>query len=160
MNYYRLAIQEGQSSTWTWKSTPLTSLAAVLQLLRVYSFIPQDRIRVFTSSSKEELNELLSRENNNLVSGSVTASRFLRDRHIRAGESVQSVATTICAEKTAPGSSDESGLSFLDKKRLEIERGPGGDHDTPYTFSLPISTPQLLVLARWQAKVQAGEFLS
>ena len=34
MTYYRLAFQERQTALWTWKSTGLTSLDAVLQLLR------------------------------------------------------------------------------------------------------------------------------
>ena len=65
MTYYRLAFQERQTPLWTWKSTGLTSLDAVLQLLRSFSSsIPPDRIRVFTSSAKEDLAEMLSRENN------------------------------------------------------------------------------------------------
>ena len=178
MTYYRLALQARQSSTWTWKSTGLTSLNAVLQLLRIYSCIPQDHLRVFTSSSKEGLDELLSRENNNTASGSVTAAQFLRDRHMYTRESVQSTSALRTADtttrsstpvatyssspenSTAPSLSDESGSSSLDKKRLELERGTGGDHDTPYLFSLPISTPQLLAWTRLLARAQAGELES
>jgi len=175
MKYYRLAFQERQSSTWTWKSTVLTSLNAVLQLLRIYSCIPQDHLRVFTSSSKESLDELLNDENSNLTSGSVTAAQFLQDMNIHARQSVQSTSAQGMAENTGRSSttvstcsclpedniatsrSDESGLSSLDKKRLELERGPGGDHDTLYLFSLPISTPQLLAWTRLLARAQAGE---
>jgi hypothetical protein len=34
MTYYRLALQERQTSLWTWMSTGLNSFDAVLQLLR------------------------------------------------------------------------------------------------------------------------------
>lgn len=175
MTYYRLAFQEHQSSTWTWKSTVLTSLNAVLQLLRIYSCIPQDHLRVFTSSSKESLDELLNDENNNLASGSVTVAQFLQDRNMHARQSVQSTSAQGTVEHTGRSSttvsicssspennittsrSYESGLSSLDKKRLELERGSGGDHDTPYLFSLPISRPQLLAWTCLLARAQAGE---
>lgn len=51
MTYYRLAIQNHQTSTWNWQTTALTSLQAVFQILRDYHALPQGRIRVFTSSS-------------------------------------------------------------------------------------------------------------
>lgn len=35
----------------------------------------------------------------------------------------------------------------------------GGDYDTPYTFALPVSTPQALAWARLLAKVQSGELI-
>jgi hypothetical protein len=63
-------------------SVPLHRAAAFL----MRAFLPQDRIRVFTSSSKEELHELLSRENDGLVSGSVSAAQFLRERNIAIPE--------------------------------------------------------------------------
>jgi hypothetical protein len=93
MKYYRLALQDRQTARWSWKTTALTSLQTVFQLLRSYSsLLPQDRIRVFTSSSKEELHELLSRENDGLVSGSVSAAQFLRERNIAIPEQAQSAS--------------------------------------------------------------------
>jgi hypothetical protein len=35
----------------------------------------------------------------------------------------------------------------------------GGDHDTTYTFALPVSMPQALAWARLLAKVQSGELI-
>src|SRR5215831_10404985 len=85
MTYYRLALQGRHTALWTWMSTGLTSLDAVLQLLRSLARLtPPDRIRVFTSSAKEDLDELLSRENTGLASGSVTAAQFLQERGIRS----------------------------------------------------------------------------
>jgi len=39
---------------------------------------------------------------------------------------------------------DARSMSSLDMRRIEVERGTGGDHDLPYTFALPPSWPQVL----------------
>src|SRR5437763_9976576 len=86
MMYYRVAMQADQSSTWKWKSTVLTSLDALFRFLRLYSPIPQDRLRVFSSSSREDMNEQLACENDGERSNSVTASQFLLERRIHVRE--------------------------------------------------------------------------
>ncbi len=176
--YYRLALQERQAATLAWKSTPSTSLGAVLQLLKIYSFIPQNRIRVFTSASRDGLDDMLNRENNGSASGSVTAAEFLHTRNLRASEvspsgseqgiaentsrQSQSVATTVSMYegKIDTNIPNERAMSVLDIRRLEIERGTGGDHDIPYTFALPLSMPQLLAWTDLLSKVQAGKIQS
>lgn len=204
MIYYRLAFQDRQTAKWTWKTTTLTSLQSVFQLLRAFSALPQDSIRVFTASSIEGLNEMISSENNGLASGSVTATQFLQERNLSVPERVQSASEqrpstqaarpgasvvtwaqelwekhimTGSAQASRPGSSVAIssplgepliaagasaglGMGLLEQKRLEIERGPGGDHDTPYVFTLPVSMPQLLAWTRLQTRVQAGELAS
>ena len=50
-----------------------------------------------------------------------------------------------------------SGGSSLELLQAESEWSEGGDHDTPYTFSLPVSIRQALAWARLLAKVQRGE---
>ena len=52
---------------------------------------------------------------------------------------------------------DEKGVSSLEKRRGELERGARGDHDLPYTFILPTSTPQVLAWMKLLMKVQNGE---
>ena len=190
MMYYRLALQERQAATLVWKSTPLTSLGAVLQLLRIYSFIPQNRIRVFISATKEGLDDMLNRENDGLASESVTAAEFLHARNIHIYGTVQSmqdretmelaksagsaettknvtrkllpVSLSLCEDEDMESicSSDEHAMSLLDRKRLEIERGEGGDHDVPYVFTLPFSIPQVRAWTRLLSKVQAGKLQS
>ena len=210
MTYYRLAFQERQTPFWTWKSTGLTSLDAVLQLLRrISSLIPPDRIRVFSSSAKEDLHEMLSRENNGLASGSVTAAQFLQERGFGshtmaasehdvpeaqearenqgAGSSVVSPISSLNGDdlslaeggmrmpalqawatntpphtlpnesSTAARSLNEGSMHMLERRRMELELGPGGDHDVPYTFALPLSMPPVLAWMRLLAKVQHGE---
>jgi hypothetical protein len=50
-------------------------------------------------------------------------------------------------------------MDVLDRRRLEVELGTPGDHDTRYTFTLPPSLPQVLAWMKLLAKVQEGEFL-
>ena len=84
--YYRVAIQRqgdqlDRPPSWQWKSTVLSSLQTLFQFLRLYSALPQDELRVF-SSSREGLEEQLAQENRGHESDSVTAAHFLRERMI------------------------------------------------------------------------------
>jgi hypothetical protein len=173
--YYRVAIQADPSPTWQWKSTALSSLDALFQFLRLYRALPQDRLRVFSSSSREEMKEQLERENKGLESASVTAAQFLQERRICSAEvtwgasvrgtqgneptSFLAVATEPAPNESSRGAyaRDEGDMNSLDRRRLELERGVGGDHDRPYTFTLPASMPQVLAWMKLLARVQRGE---
>jgi hypothetical protein len=173
MTSYRIALHTRQIQVWTWKTTVLTSLQAVFQLLRGYSALPQDSIGVFTAASKEELHEMLNRENSHANSRAVTAAHFLQARLLQvSGQSTSGCGAAEPAVRQATaGATDPSkreqitttGLpvfgstNSLERKRLETESGPGGDYDTPYRFTLPVSTPQLLAWVCLQTRVQAGE---
>src|SRR5437763_11346366 len=100
MIYYRLALQGTQSPTWRWKSTILASLEAVLGLLKIYRNMPKERIRVFLSSSIEEMDEMLKRANQGLPSTAVTVDQLW----------------------------DKQCMSSLEMRRLEVELGVVGDH--------------------------------
>ena len=176
MNYYRLARLDSQTALWVWKTTLLTSLPAVLYWLRNYSPLPQDSIRVFTAPAKEELQAMLNQENAHLASGAVTAAQFLKERHFSIPEQMQSLAgaggTGQASQPAAPfpiyssltrlwptlDAAESSGSSALEQKRLELESGPGGDHDTPYHFTFPRFLPELLAWTRLHARVRDGEF--
>ena len=178
--YYRVAwyqspIQVHPLPSWQWKSTVLGSLQTVFQFLRLYSALPQDRLRVFSSSSCEDLDEQLAQENQGLGSPSVTAAHFLHERLIhslemtrgapeREGGASQQMA--FIAVVTQPSVNERSregnglverGISALESRRLELELGPGGDHDVPYSFALPASLPQVLGWMRLLARVHRGE---
>ena len=173
--YYRVAIQIGPSLTWQWKSTLLSSLDAVYQWLRLFRALPQDQLRVFSCSSREGMNEQLVRENQGLRSTSVAAAQFLQERILGSPEIAGEVGargpsgnertTSIAvATESSPNESSQGvnafkgkGVSPLDKRREELERGGGGDHDLPYSFALPPSLPQVLAWMRLLAKVQRGE---
>ena len=200
--YYRLAFQDRQTARWIWKTRPLTSLQAVFQLLRVFSALPQDSIRVFEASSIEDLSDQLKRQNANLTTNSVTATQLTQVRNLAMqtqsvpaqlissqadlrGESVAAWAKDLWDKHTTQGTAQVAqqasavttftslpesittsgvpsslGMSLLDTKRLELERDKGGDHDTPYRFTLPIFVKEQLAWARLQTRVQAGELPS
>ena len=173
--YYRVAIQVGPSPLWQWKSTVLSSLNALFQYLRLYHALPQDRLRVFSCSYQEEMNKQLRRENEGLSSTSVTAAQFLQERLIGSIEGVWGATAhgTQGDERRTPiallsglslresrGEAQilyEKSVSLLEKRREELERGAGGDHDLPYRFTLLTSIPQVLAWVKLLKKVQNGE---
>ena len=176
--YYRVAIQVDLSPHWQWKSTVLSELSAVLQWLRLYRALPQDRLRVFSCSSREEMNEQLGREYEGLSSTSVTVAQFLEERRIASPEvvwgalsrgrpgnerttSIALVTESPLGEKSREAQPlDERGISSLERRRVELERGAGGDHDYPYRFTLPGSMPQVLAWVKLLVRVQQGDFQS
>jgi hypothetical protein len=173
--WYQSAIQVHPLPGWQWKSTVLSSLETVLQFLRLYSALPQDRVRVFSSSSRESLDEHLRQENQGLGCHSVTAAQFLQERMIRSPEGTpatpareegadrpwQPALMGASAARRQPSvqenGNEGNGLGALESRRLELERGPGGDHDVPYRFALPACLPQVLAWMRLLAKVHRGE---
>ncbi len=83
----------------------------------------------------------------------------------RAGQETRQEVNGVAASPlhehlTAMGAPSSLGMSLLDTKRLELERGQGGDHDTPYLFTLPISVKEQLFWVSLQAQVWAGELSS
>ena len=172
--YYRVAIQGDLSTPWRWKSTVLSDLSALLQFLRLYQAFPQDRLRVFSSSSREEMHEQLMRENQGLVSLSVTVTQFLQERMIcsiqgtsdhkgpgHQGKTCVSVSPLIGVNKSnsTTHTLDEKRTSSFERRRLELELGTGGDHDMPYSFALPSSLSQVLTWVSLLASVHREEKL-
>ncbi len=181
--YYRVAIrrerdQRDRPPSWQWRSTVLSSLQALFQFLRLYAALPQDHLRVFSSSSREGLAEQLVQENKGLESTSVTAAQFLHERMIhspkvtpvtratsergaREHQETASIAVSTRTRLNGSGSVantlDERSMSRLSRRRLELELGPGGDHDILYRFALPASLPQVLAWIRLLARVHRGE---
>ncbi len=178
--YYRVAIRregdhQGQSPLWKWYSTALGSLNSVLFFFHYYHALPLDRLRVFASSSREELKEQLARENKELGPTSVTAAQFLQERRIGSPEGAWAAArrstqgiepTASFAVPSEPSLNERSkgahaleerGRSSPEKRRGELERGAGGDYDTAYRFTLPTSMPQVLAWMKLLARVQRGE---
>jgi hypothetical protein len=176
--YYRVAIQVDPLANFQWKSTVLSSLSTLFQWLQLYRALPPDRLRVFSSSSREEMNEQLVRENQGLASPSVTAAQFLQERRLcspgpaqgvsapgtqqHQEESFVAISTMVRSNEStrAVHSLDERSMNSLERRRLELELGPGGDHDVPYNFVRPPSTPQVLAWMTLLARVQRGELHS
>lgn len=181
MIYYRVAWKSNQSTVWQWKSTKLTSLEALFGFLRSYRAIPQDHLRVFSSLFLEDLNEMLTCENNGWRSTSTTAEQFLQERGIHSigmtrgalehreygaqenqGRSSISVTTMPSLNERSPEEHPLRSWNMPSLERIweEGELDAGGDHDTPYLFTLPPSMPQTLAWARLLGKVQRGELES
>ncbi len=163
--YYRVAIQVDSSPTWQWKSTALRSLNTLILWLQYYRVLPRNRLRIFSSSSRGELNEQLVRENQGLGSISVPATQFLQERRITPQGAVREAEAcgTRANDRTASilaltePSPYESCMSLLDKRRDEFERGAGGDHDLPYRFTLATSMPQALAWVKLLVRVRQGD---
>jgi hypothetical protein len=132
MIYYRVALRGSQSATWRWRSSPLTSLDGVLGVLKLYRCMPRERIRVFLSSSPEQMETMLRRENQGLLSTAITVDQ-LWDRYR---------------------------VSWIEVRRLEIELGAGGDHDQAYAWSLPPSIVHALAWTKLRGMRERGEFES
>jgi hypothetical protein len=129
MIYYRIALQAEHSSSWQWRSSTLTSASAVFDMLKAYTYVPKTAVRVFFSSSSIRMDEMLARANDGLAANFVTREQFLQE---------------------GPKSSAEI-------RRLELEMGPGGDHDSPYTFTLPVNMAQVRAWSKLLARVRNGE---
>ena len=157
--YYRVAIQVDPLPTWQWRSTVLSSLQTLFQFLRVYRAFPQDRLRVFSSSSREDLSEQLRRKNAGGESTSVTAAQFLQQRRLCVPERTGK-ASECGKHESSSGAfyQDARGMSPSERRRREIEGGAGGDHDLPYIFTLPNSAPQVRAWMKLLLRVQEGAF--
>ena len=131
MIYYRVALRGSQSARWRWKSSTLTSLHPVQGVLNMYRCLPREYIRVFLSTSPELMDMMLSRANRGLLSTAVTVDQ-LWDKHC---------------------------MSWIEVRRLEIELGAGGDHDLPYTWSLPLSSSHVLAWTKLLARRTRGELV-
>jgi hypothetical protein len=172
--FYRVAIQADTSTRWRWCSTMLSSLDAVFRFLQL-NYAPLEHLLVFSSGLYEEIDEQLARENQGLPSKSVMATRFLHERLILSLEGTRATPARETAEDqlmtsiaVAAHSSGKirgsevdglvgNGMSALERRRLEFELGPGGDHDVPYRFVLPAELLPALVWMKLLAGIERGE---
>ena len=166
--YYRVAIQrqgdqlDGPPS-WRWQSTTLSSLSTLFQFLRLYGALRLDHLRVFSSSSREGLEEQLVQENF-LQQRLIHSQEVTRGTPEREGGACQEMASIAVATHASVNESSREvnglvgrGMSSLERRRLELELGPGADHDVPYSIVLSPSMPQVLAWMRLLARIQRGE---
>ena len=175
MPWYRVAIQVNTAPNWQWKSTVLGTLETLFGWLRLYRMIPLEQLRVFSAASEEDLNEQLMRVNQGLASTSVPAANFLQERGMsiegltgvtpawKIQEHRRTATLTVASavlwnEITSEASPlYEQGMSALERQRVAIESGVGGDHDTPYRFAFPPCMPQVISWLQLLKRVQCGE---
>jgi hypothetical protein len=175
--FYRLASQKDPSALWTWESRVIASLEVLFRILGMYRSMSRDHLCVFFASSVEGLDLLLDRETKGLASNSIPVEHLLQGRwstnqcisqpelrqfesQLRTGNSVGMVETSTIGEQflheKRRSTTPEGSMDVLDRRRLEVELGTPGDHDTHYTFTLPISLPQILAWMKLLARVQDG----
>jgi hypothetical protein len=128
MMYYRMALWDNQSSTWRWKSSPCTSLDGVLGWLRLYHCVPREHLRVFLSTSPEQLEGMLKWENQGLLSTAVTVDQLW----------------------------DKYRVNWYEVRRLEIELGTASDHDQAYMWSLSSASEHALAWTRLLSRRERG----
>ena len=160
--FYRVAIRADFAAPWQWRSTPLNSLDALFAFLRQYRAISVDRLQVFSSTTREDLNAQLAQANSELethIDRRVTASLPAHSAAGTPGSRDEGTARVPAGQGSSIGNSMMYGASInaLEKVRFELEQGEGGDHDAPYLFTMPLSTPQMLAWMRLRARMQAGE---
>jgi hypothetical protein len=125
MTYYRLAFHDRQTGSLIWTTTALTSLQAVFHQLRRYSAMSQDRLRVFTASSPEEMHQQLAQENNELGSHSVSAAHFLQERLLTLQQDTShpgSLKPTSNVSDKESSTHEERGVRTLERKQQEPEQ--------------------------------------
>jgi hypothetical protein len=93
--------------------------------------------------------------NKKLIARSAITGKLAEER-----PSVQATSTFESAHSVT----SEARLNGQERNLLGLieelsEWSGGGDHDTPYTFALPVSMPQTLAWAKLLAKVQRGELI-
>ena len=155
----------------------IASVEVLFRILGMYRSVPRSQLRVFFSSSVEGLDLMLSRETKGLASDSIPLEHLLQGRvsisqslsqlELRQFESA--LRTRNSVGMGAPSTGGEPSLhekrsspppagrmDVLDSRRLEVERGTPGDHDTRYTFTLPTSLPQVHAWMQLRAQVQDG----
>lgn len=165
--YYRVAIQTNTPPIWRWRSTALSSAPTVMRWLLYFYSIPRERLSVFSSDSREGLDEHLQRANGGLPFSSTPATQFVPVWNTppqayaseASGLPLTIGAATGFHEARAVFESAHRLLpaSPLEQNRDALERGAGGDHDLPYQFSAPNWMPEVLAWANLLARVELGD---
>jgi hypothetical protein len=141
-------------------------MSSVWAHLQRYRWPEHTELRVFFASSAAGLDELLARANEGKLSASVPAEQVVCGQPLPRGELAGEATAGETAGATQQNSSSvtvsaaltrsEVCLNPLDRRRLELEKGAGGDHDLPYSFAWPSFLPQTLAWIRLRSRVQEG----
>ncbi len=128
--------------------------AMLYNSITVEDFIKNSR-KIDRQRIRELEFELGLQESKQLIAKSAI-TRKLGDEHVSIPASSSFAAANYTTLEAAMSNRAGSLLGHLQE---DSEWSIGGDHDTPYTFSLPVSTPQALAWARLLVKVQNGELI-
>src|SRR5574340_604298 len=100
--YYRVALRKNQSSQWRWKSSMLSTPGTLFAFLNMYESVPKNRLRVFFATSQEYMDEMLVRENNGLLSNSVTLEDFLKSGRKIDGQRIKELEFELGLQESKP----------------------------------------------------------
>lgn len=176
--FYRVASQRDPGAFWRWESRVIASLEVLMRVLWMYRSMSRYTRRVFFASSVAGLDSMLDRETKGLASHSIPVEQLLQKRwstsqrigqlemrqfesELRTRESVGLLETSTVGELTLHEErryiTPEGSMDVLDRRRLEFELGPGGDHAVPYRFVLPTQLLPSLVWMKLLARIERGE---
>jgi hypothetical protein len=168
MTCYRIAgrLRDVPAPPWRWRTTRLDSLQAVWAHLQHYRWPEHTELRVFLASSAEQLEAMLARANAGELSTSIAAEDIPPGQLLpgwKLGAAGGADEPKEPAHQDAHPGVDGAGpreprvsLAPLDRRRLELEGGAGGDHDLPYTFAWPDFWPHALAWLRLTSSVRQG----
>ncbi len=141
--YFRVAIRMDQLSQWRWKSGMLNTPGTLFDFLNMYDRVSKNRLRVFFATSKTVMNEMLVRENNGLLSNSLTVEEFLeRGRKIEGQyikqlefelglqESMELIAKSAITRKLGDESSSMQALSPVEPAIPAISETGGNNWES------------------------------
>ena len=143
--YFRVAIRMDQPSQWRWKSGMLNTPGTLFDFLNMYDRVSKNRLRVFFATSKTVMNEMLVRENNGLLSNSLTVEEFLeRGRKIEGQyikqlefelglqESMELIAKSAITRKLGDESSSLQAASFIEPTNPVIAETRGNNQESNF----------------------------
>src|SRR5215469_18943816 len=87
MMYYRVGLLAAGSRVWKWGSTPLNSMQAVGDFLRLSAHLPGVQVLIFCSTSLNQWEEQLAQQNQEGVSHTWTVAQFLQEFGLQASGS-------------------------------------------------------------------------
>ena len=143
--YFRVAIRMDQPSQWRWKSGMLNTPGTLFDFLNMYDRVSKNRLRVFFATSKTVMNEMLVRENNGLLSNSLTVEEFLeRGRKIEGQyikqlefelglqESMELIAKSAITRKLGDESSSMQAASSIESTNPVIAETRGNNQESNF----------------------------
>ncbi len=137
MTYYQIVVRK-DPDRWQPFEVPTASYTELMYLLGLAQrYHSNEDITVLHSASLSELGTLIEA--------------------YRTGHVVGDGGMMMSAMCASPAGlvTDEA----LDHRRWEVERGQGGDHDAPYTFSLPPNLHTRTVWIHLLARASRGELV-
>jgi hypothetical protein len=178
MIYYRIAVQEQQTTAWEWKSIFVKSLEALFQLGQQYDRMPEGQIRIFAASEAEYLDILLARMNLGLSTNSLTLEQLLHDHQKITAPYVCYFERELGWQEDADEQQSLFTLESVSEAAVELDLLPAGtlgravdadfaldlqpqssDHGEPSSAAFSEFASQALVWTKLRIRVQAGEFL-